>query len=616
MSNTIDTHSNADVMKVFIRHSGADFNAIDGVLEDNIVTVLRPFLFSEASAYDLLTKIKFPNVTTLGSYCFSGLRSTTEIDIDWSKITTIGNYLLTYDHSEFGSDVHLSSYENPYNSSQNDYAASLMEHCIGIHGLYFENFSFKASGASVSYRHLDIACKEALEKIQSNIGLEFITNRPITSLSLDSFTALKSFVITSNVLPSTSLGRTNVYSDFPDRVIYVHENLIPYYDGTTNNYGSGLEIRKIEDYPNIVNDGVYYAGRVRYWNYNGTTLYQSEVVYNGAAPVQSAPMGKGALGWSTSMRSTEATANIVYTGLTGDLNLYEVFAGIVTVSLYDDEGTLISSTEVAIGDDYTPPSPTKTGNSIVTYDFAGWSSTLGGTVEDISFTNIQDNIVAYAVFDEMYVSQVRNLVSGKLRTLTNSTLTSMSKQYIISYQDNLTSVVFSGLTTVGVTFIISCDVLTSVSLPVLETISNAIMMSVMIEDLYLPEVTSITNEAIVSLCSSLKKVRLPKLTGNIIPKPSTSSNIEFIDIGFASGNINYNSTYYKKLKYLVLRNTSGLFGVSVALRSDCPITQGTGKILVPSDLVADYKADSSWSAYSSIIEAIENNTALAGGNYE
>ena len=62
-----------------------------------------------------------------------------------------------------------------------------------------------------------------------------------------------------------------------------------------------------------------------------------------------------------------------------------------------------------------------------------------------------------------------------------------------------------------------------------------------------------------------------------------------------------------------MRNTSQVVTPynSTVFNVNSPIAKGNGKILVPSSMVASYKADSNWSQFASIIEAIEDNPSIA-----
>ena len=69
------------------------------------------------------------------------------------------------------------------------------------------------------------------------------------------------------------------------------------------------------------------------------------------------------------------------------------------------------------------------------------------------------------------------------------------------------------------------------------------------------------------------------------------------------------------LEYFIARNTQAVATplASTIFYSQSPIAKGTGKILVPRSMVASYKADSSWSRYADVIEAIEDNPDICGG---
>ena len=133
------------------------------------------------------------------------------------------------------------------------------------------------------------------------------------------------------------------------------------------------------------------------------------------------------------------------------------------------------------------------------------------------------------------------------------------------------------------------------------------------EILRLPELTLLNSSPLVYNMSALKELRLPKNTSSLSAMISVCTNLESLDVGVTTTiGQNLSNSYFKKLTYLIMRNTTSVVTPysTTIFYSTSPLAQGTGKILVPRSLVASYKADSKWGAYSAIIEAIEDNVSI------
>ena len=134
------------------------------------------------------------------------------------------------------------------------------------------------------------------------------------------------------------------------------------------------------------------------------------------------------------------------------------------------------------------------------------------------------------------------------------------------------------------------------------------------EVLYLPELTLLNAPALVANMTALKQLRLPKNTSSMASMISVCTSLELIDAGVtATLGQNLTITHFSKLATLILRNTSQVVtpANTAIFNASSPIAKGTGKILVPRSMVASYKADSSWGAFSDVIEAIEDNADIA-----
>ena len=187
--------------------------------------------------------------------------------------------------------------------------------------------------------------------------------------------------------------------------------------------------------------------------------------------------------------------------------------------------------------------------------------------------------------------------------------------YAFAGLSNLVSISMPSLTAVSESGFRAASSLSEVSLPaVLATNGNAFTNNGALEVLYLPELTLLNSSPLVANMTALKEVRLPKNTSSMASMFSVCTNLELIDAGVtATLGQNLTITHFSKLKTLILRNaTTVVTPVNSAIfNASSPIAKGTGKILVPSGMVASYKADSNWGAFSDVIEAIEDNPDIA-----
>ncbi len=104
-------------------------------------------------------------------------------------------------------------------------------------------------------------------------------------------------------------------------------------------------------------------------------------------------------------------------------------------------------------------------------------------------------------------------------------------------------------------------------------------------------------------CSNLEELRLPLCTSSMtnVLTSSSLSKLRILETKTGSWNLSMSSAKY--LELLILRTTSVVSGTP-SFNSASPIAQGTGRILVPADLVDSYKAASGWSTYANVIYAI------------
>ena len=84
MANTLDTYADALIMECLLTK---DSGAIGNEYIDDVITSLRPYVF--ASFTDLDT-VSLPNVTVIPEGAFFETEVETDLDLDWSRITSIG----------------------------------------------------------------------------------------------------------------------------------------------------------------------------------------------------------------------------------------------------------------------------------------------------------------------------------------------------------------------------------------------------------------------------------------------------------------------------------------------------------------------------------------------
>lgn len=119
--------------------------------------------------------------------------------------------------------------------------------------------------------------------------------------------------------------------------------------------------------------------------------------------------------------------------------------------------------------------------------------------------------------------------------------------------------------------------------------------------------------------TTLEKARLPLGQLFVAYSFRACSGLKILDVGDATRTdlyVNSNSLYFRtnsfnsasSLKYIVLRPNIVAGLQSTSAFSDCPLTQGTGKILAPAAFVNSYQNATNWSAMQSPFCALEDYT--------
>ena len=211
------------------------------------------------------------------------------------------------------------------------------------------------------------------------------------------------------------------------------------------------------------------------------------------------------------------------------------------------------------------------------------------------------------------------------RQLMNSTLLAYDDtdnletiaDYAFAGERSLVSVSMPMLTSLSASCFRGCSALMDVNFPkVLATNENSFSYCDSIERIKFPELTIMNDGSSFYNCTALKELRLPKNTSTLEGnKIMMCSALELLDLGVASeigANISSSSSW-AKLATLILRNETVVVTPysTTVFYSGSPLGKGEGKILVPRGMVASYKADSAWGAYSAEIYAIEDYPELA-----
>ena len=178
-------------------------------------------------------------------------------------------------------------------------------------------------------------------------------------------------------------------------------------------------------------------------------------------------------------------------------------------------------------------------------------------------------------------------------------------------ETNLVSVSMPNLLAVPERGFAGCISLTAVSLPkVIAVNKESFYYCSAMPSLRLPEMTIINYGEVFQWMNSLRELRIPKNTSSIGNSTILiCNNLELLDIGCPTEiGASLNSNNFTSLATMILRTTSQVVTPysSPIFSANSSIAKGSGKILVPRSMVASYKADSSWGAYSDVIYAIED----------
>ena len=371
-----------------------------------------------------------------------------------------------------------------------------------------------------------------------------------------------------------------------------------------------------ERYPDISITYDHVSATLTYVDNDGVVL-GSETILDGADPVSVPALGDKVdgryyytfLGWGK-VQNGEVDDNALK-NIQADTVVYAIYAleeKVFTVRFFNGDELLATFANVAYGStiEYEEiPVYNGVGNP-GDYQFIGWSELPENITADM-------NLYAQFQFVGLYFRQFMN---GTLLAYEDTDNLETIGAFAFAGENNLVSVSMPALTAVPESCFRGNAALTDVNLPkVLATNNYSFYYCSALERIKLPELTIMNEGTPFQNLSALKELRLPKNTSSLSgSKVFTCNALELLDLGVASEiGTSLSGSNYTKLTTLILRNTDAVVTpyASTIFNTSSPIAKGEGKILVPRSMVASYKADSAWGAYSAVIYAIEDYPELA-----
>ena len=371
-----------------------------------------------------------------------------------------------------------------------------------------------------------------------------------------------------------------------------------------------------ERYPDISITYDHVSATLTYVDNDGVVL-GTETILDGADPVSVPALGDKVdgryyytfLGWGK-VQNGEVDDNALK-NIQADTVVYAIYAleeKVFTVRFFNGDELMATFANVAYGStiDYDEiPVYNGVGNP-GDYQFIGWSEVPENITSDM-------DLYAQFQFVGLYFRQFMN---GTLLAYEDTDNLETIGIYAFAGLNNLVSVSMPALTAVPISCFRGTAALTDVSMPkVLATNNYSFYYCSALERIKLPELTIMNEGTPFQNLSALKELRLPKNTSSLSGnKLFTCNALELLDLGVASEiGTSLSGSNYTKLTTLILRNTDAVVTpyASTIFNTSSPIAKGEGKILVPRSMVASYKADSAWGAYSAVIYAIEDYPELA-----
>lgn len=371
-----------------------------------------------------------------------------------------------------------------------------------------------------------------------------------------------------------------------------------------------------ERYPDIAITYDHVSATLTYVDNDGVVL-GTETILDGADPVSVPALGDKVdgryfytfLGWGKTQNG-EVDKN-VFKNIQADTVVYAIYAleeKVFTVRFFNGDELMATFANVAYG-------------STIEYDEIPVYNGVGnpGDYQFIGWSEVPENITAdmdlYAQFQFVGL-YFRQFMNGTLLAYEDTDNLGTIGIYAFAGEQNLVSVSIPALTAVPASCFRGTAALTDVNLPkVLATNNYSFYYSTSLEYLKLPELTIMNEGTSFQNLTTLKELRLPKNTSSLSgTKIMTCAALELMDLGVATEiGTSLSVSNYAKLATLILRNTDAVVTpyATTIFHASSPIATGEGKILVPRSMVASYKADSAWGAYSAVIYAIEDYPELA-----
>lgn len=259
---------------------------------------------------------------------------------------------------------------------------------------------------------------------------------------------------------------------------------------------------------------------------------------------------------------------------------------------YDETGeNVLQILEVKNGGDgvYTGETPTKESTAQYEYAFAGWSKTIGGSVDPNALLNVETDRSVYAVFTETLRTYTVRFYNEAVLLQTVSVKYGESATYTGDEPVKEGDYKFTGWKPEPTNITADVDCYAQFK-------STALYYTKIIDRTISGEytntvVTSIGIQAFYN-CTGLLSVDFPSATS------IGSSAFDFC----------------MNLAAVILRSETICTLANTYVFNNTPIKSGTGYIYVPRTLVDSYKAATNWSTFAAQFRAIEDYPEITGGD--
>ena len=208
-----------------------------------------------------------------------------------------------------------------------------------------------------------------------------------------------------------------------------------------------------------------------------------------------------------------------------------------------------------------------------------------------------------------------NALVGRTVTVLDTDRLTQIGAYGMAYTNSLESINLPNVNTLqGTNQFRDCKNLKSVRMDIVTTIASACFTRCdSLESVDFPEATRIEGTAF-STCPALVNVNIPKATYMGSSAFNGCTALKRVD--FPVMETIYNAAFSgdTALEALILRGSKVVFLNNVNAFNNSGVSNGTGYIYVPRELVESYKTALYWSNFASQIRAIEDYPEITGGN--